>query len=235
MTQHQICKHQGLPLDTVLHYTKYPHPADAEEILGKEESMDYTLEVYTDGSKGDSGIGAGIAIFKQHGIIDQLQYKLHDRYSNNHAEQIAIFKALEAVKSFNSLEGRPKTAIIYTDSRITIDSLLNTTSHGNIIDNFRQQTRELTAQNWTIHYSWVKAHVGNFGNELADNIAKSAARNTNLQHCYGRIPESDVLRSLQEESLLQWEREWQATTKGEMTKSYFQKISLSLEYLLQGT
>jgi len=33
----------------------------------------------------------------------------------------------------------------------------------------------LERTNWTIAFSWVKAHVGIYGNELADKLAEAAA------------------------------------------------------------
>ncbi|KAJ4426469.1 hypothetical protein ANN_27283 [Periplaneta americana] len=59
------------------------------------------------------------------------------------------------------------------------------------------------------------------GNELRDKLAKRAARNKDLEVCYERIPESEWLRVLQEESMSQWEKDWQTTTQGPVTKSYF--------------
>ena len=79
--------------------------------------------------------------------------------------------------------------------------------------------RILNQQHWTIHYSWIQADAGNFGNELADNLAKAAAKDSNLQPCYEHVPESHFLREL-EECVVKWEREWQETSKGEITKSY---------------
>lgn len=194
------------------------------EITETQERTDYTLVIYTDGSKGDSGVGAGIVIFMEDSLTHQIQYKLHDRCSNNQAEQIAILKALETIESLENLHITQKRALIYTDSRITLDSLKNSRNHNNIIENIRQQMRILNNHNWTIHYSWVKAHVGNFGNELADNLAKAATRNDNLQTCYQKIPESDLLRELQEDCVVKWDREWQETTNGEITKSYFPTV-----------
>jgi len=34
--------------------------------------------------------------------------------------------------------------------------------------------------NWKIQLSWVKAHVGIQGNELADTLAKEAATNSDI-------------------------------------------------------
>jgi len=62
------------------------------------------------------------------------------------------------------------------------------------------------------------------GNELADHLAKSAARDGRLQVCYDRMPKSNVLRAREEVSVTQWEREWQSTPKGEVTKSFFPTV-----------
>ena len=57
--------------------------------------MEYMIEVYTDGSKSENGIGSGIAVFIDKHLTFQLKYKLADRCSNNQTEQLAIVKALE--------------------------------------------------------------------------------------------------------------------------------------------
>jgi ribonuclease HI len=48
----------------------------------------------------------------------------------------------------------------------------------------------LEKENWNIEYTWIKAHAGNYGNELADRLAKEAARNSDI--CYNRVPESEI-------------------------------------------
>ncbi|KAJ4437918.1 hypothetical protein ANN_13857 [Periplaneta americana] len=77
-----------------------------------------------------------------------------------------------------------------------------------------RETRELAQKtdkkaetlNWTIHFAWVKAHVGLAGNELADHLAKQAARNNEIPVSFDRIPVSDIMRELQEESVVKWEK-----------------------------
>jgi hypothetical protein len=64
------------------------HPADAVRIT--EIPEDDEIKIYTDGSKNDNGVGAGIAIVIEGKLEQQLKYKLHNNCSNNQAEQLAI-------------------------------------------------------------------------------------------------------------------------------------------------
>ena len=63
------------------------------------------IEVYTDGSKCENGVGSGIAIFIDKHPTFQLKCKLLERCSNIHAEQLAIAKA-EKMKDFILLAGK---------------------------------------------------------------------------------------------------------------------------------
>ena len=97
------------------------HPADTVRIT--ELTEDEEIQIYTDGSKNDNGIGAGIAIFIKGKLEQQLKYKLHNKCSNNKTEQMAIVKAIEAIENIYIKDSRRRTATIYTDSRVTIQSL----------------------------------------------------------------------------------------------------------------
>jgi ribonuclease HI len=57
---------------------------------------------------------------------------------------------------------------------------------------------ELERNNWKIDFSWIKAHAGHYGNELADQLAKEAASNNDISECYQKIPKSEVLCELNE-------------------------------------
>jgi ribonuclease HI len=137
------------------------------------ESKVYTVEVFTDGRKSDEGVGSGIVMFINNIPVYQMQYKLGNGCSNNQSEQFAIMKALEKMEELQDLQ---RTTVIHTDSRITLDSLKNSKNHNFLLEEMRQKIRILHSRNWSIDFGWVKAHTGIHGNELADRLAKQAAR-----------------------------------------------------------
>ena len=50
-------------MDNALAYKDWPHPADCPIITVSEDNNDPTIQAYTDGSKGEQGVGTGAAIF----------------------------------------------------------------------------------------------------------------------------------------------------------------------------
>jgi len=67
-------------------------------------------------------------------MVAQLKLKLDSRCSNNQAKQLIIVKALEATESLHEKSNYPCTATIFTDSRVTLDSLHNINSHAYLVD-----------------------------------------------------------------------------------------------------
>ena len=118
-------------------------------------------------------MGSGTAIFVNKHLTLQLTYKLADKCSNNQAEQLTIDKALEKLQDFRHLKERQRYAPIHTDIKITLDATANARHHQNLVEQIR--VRRLEKDNWTIHFTWMKAHNDNFGNELADQLANKAA------------------------------------------------------------
>jgi len=159
-------------IDEPKQYREWTHPVKAIILKEKCEEREYTIEVYTDGSKSPSGVGAGIAIFKNKHLLFQLRYKLAERCSNNQAEQLAIAKALEKIQDLSHLQENQRTAAIHTDSKITPDAIANLRNHQNLVEQIREEIRRLEKDNWTVHFTWVKAHNNIYGNEPADQLAK---------------------------------------------------------------
>jgi ribonuclease HI len=162
-----------------------------------------TIQIYTDGSKNEQGVGAGVAIFSGKELVTKLKYKLDNRCSNNQAEQLVIAKALEALETTDIDENSPRTAAIITDSRISLDSIKNV-NHSYLIKEIRERLSKLERSNLTVAFAWVKAHARILRNELADQLAKTGAQAKDKTTSYSRIPLNTLFRELEEESKLQW-------------------------------
>jgi len=108
-------------------------------IEGEEESL-HLIQAYTDGSKSDLRLGAGVVIFLDNNIIETMQYRLNERCSNNQAEQMAILKALEYIQK---MEPEEKIVLVHTDSKITLQILRNKKKHTKFIEQIRTLVQEM--------------------------------------------------------------------------------------------
>ena len=77
---------------------------------------------------------------------------------------------------------------------------------------------------WKIEFSWAKAHVGIYGNEMADRPAKEAARSKDTNIAFNRIPKSTLYYEAQEEAKRQWQSKWEKCPRAALTKQYFPKV-----------
>lgn len=207
-------------VDIPVSYKNWSHPAEFQRIRESNVSKDYAVEVFTDGSKSEYGVGSGIVVFINAILECQMRFKLADECSNNQAEQLAILRALEKIEEIQDIQ---RMAVIHTDSRITLDSLKNSKNHNYLIEEIRQKIKTLQFKDWTIDFGWVRAHAGTYGNEVADRLAKQAAR-VRETVSYSKIPKCAVMNRLRRASGEKWEAEWQQTTKGTQTRQYFPNI-----------
>ena len=221
-------------IDNVVELKDWKHPADAVGITEAKDCKDQLVQVYTDGSKCEVGVGSGAVIFIGQEIATQMKLKLDSRCSNNQTEQLAIIKALETIESINTLDNSSRTATVYTESRITLDSLHNANNHAYRIEEIRRLSR-LKDTKWKMEFSWVKAHAGIYWNEIVDRLAKEAARSTDAETAFNRIPISTLYYELEEEAKQQWQKEWKKCTKAAITKEYFPTVQERLSMNIRVT
>jgi len=100
-------------------------------------------QVYTDGRKQEQGVGSGTVIYKGSELFAKLKFKLDNRCSNNQAEQLAILKALEKLEVPNRQSINPLSTTIFTDSRITLDSLQYYNNQGFLVEEIRKMVASL--------------------------------------------------------------------------------------------
>jgi len=114
-----------------------------------------------------------------------------------------ILKALEYIQYSKSDE---KTVLVYTDRWITLQLLQNEKKSTHIIEKIKTKLIEMEQQECIVEFSWIKAHAGHRGNELADKPAKEAVSSKTIE-VYTRIPKSAVCSELKEQSVKQWKNE----------------------------
>ena len=101
-----------------------------------------------------------------------------------------------------------------------MDSLRHVNNHAYFFE-IRKRVASLESYEWKITFSWVKAHVGIYGNELADRLAKEAARSNGTNIAFNRISRSTLYYEAEEEAKQQWQDEWRTCDKAAITKQYF--------------
>ena len=148
-------------------------------------------------------------------------------------EQLAIVEALMKLRDMHKVQGCQQTTAIHTDNRITQEAIANPRNHHTLVELIREEIRKLADDGWTVHFSWVKAHDNYRGNELADQLAKEAACDSNLKITYNKYPKSAVTSELKCLELQKWHSEWDSTNIGILTKTFFPKIKDRLARRLQ--
>ena len=100
------------------------------------------------------------------------------------------------------------------------------------MEEIRHQLSEMKKMQWHIQFCWVKAHVGIQGNETAGAMAKEAATRTDTPESYDKVPKSVVKSELEVLSFKKWQREWDQSSKGQITKQYFPDVAARLNMKL---
>jgi ribonuclease HI len=146
---------------TCIHtHTHTSHRADAVTIKEVTDNEEALVQAYTEGSKHEQGVRSGAAIFIGKEVVAQIRLKLDNRLSIYQAEQLAIVRALEAIESLHNKAINPRTATIFTDSGVTLDSLCNVNNHAYLVEEIRKRVASLESYEWKIKFSWVRPTYG---------------------------------------------------------------------------
>jgi len=70
------------------------------------------------------------------------------------------------------------------------------------LEEIRKKAIVLEKHNWTIAFTWIKAHAGNYGNELADKLAKKATRRFDIS--FNRNPKREIIQRVKDHSRASW-------------------------------
>ena len=73
----------------------------------------------------------------------------------------------------------------------------------------------------TYIHIYIHNYVGIHVNELADRLAKEAARSEGTNYEFNKIPKSFLYHEAAEEAIQKWQAEWTTCNKVAATKQYF--------------
>ena len=129
-----------------------------------------------------------MVIFVNNELITRHKCRLNHRCSKNKAQKLANVKGLNLLKYLEIAENKPRTIGVYTHSRITTDSLKKATNHNYFNEEINNRLINLRRAKWMIEISWIKAHAGNLGNELAHRLTKDAPSDKYIRVFFAMIP-----------------------------------------------
>ncbi|XP_049316976.1 uncharacterized protein LOC125779747 [Bactrocera dorsalis] len=125
-----------------------------------------TLRWYTDGSKMSEGIGAGIV-----GPRTKLSIPMGEFPSIFQAEVFAISQCIDINLHRNY---RNERIAILSDSQAALKAISSYEIKSRLVQECRERLNSLAEKN-QVHLIWVPGHKGIAGNELADELARTAA------------------------------------------------------------
>ncbi|GBM62879.1 hypothetical protein AVEN_38407-1 [Araneus ventricosus] len=137
---------------------------DGEAYISRKD----IINISTDGSKTEHGVGAAFCVLTNDIWVYQWSAKLND---NNTVFQAELTALHEAVIYASHLPNH-NTSNIHIDNRASI----MTSSNPKSTNETARKIFKILLSSPRIKVSWVKAHAGNIGNERADQLAKDATQ-----------------------------------------------------------
>ena len=135
-----------------------------------------TAACFTDGSKLDSGSTGAAVYFPSLPETDvETSAGLGTTASVFQAEVHAISMAANLANRYKDVLGN-RDLSIYSDSQAAIKSLTKIKLCSKVVSSCIEELNNLSLHR-RVCVTWVKAHVGTHGNEMADSLAKKAAAN----------------------------------------------------------
>ena len=175
----------------------------AEEFIQnfRAHRHDVDYEIYTDGSKSKSGVGAGFGMIGDACGGGFIGRRLHPMSSVFTAELYAIKAALVSLRVYQN-----RSCVIYSDSRSALQAIQKFGSTNKVVQEIYELIVGLSRRRVTVSFCWIPSHVGIEGNELADKAAKAAAANGVVRRL--EVPDSDVIAYIKEKMKERWEEAW---------------------------
>ncbi|GBN02450.1 hypothetical protein AVEN_173724-1 [Araneus ventricosus] len=179
------------------------------------------LMIFTDGSKIDGRVGCAFVVFYNKTELDYRKFRLNESSTVFMAEVIAI----QQVVQYGRANDLGQVNII-SDSRSALMALSAVEEARDIINNIKEDIKEYKGK---ITLTWIRAHIGNFGNERADQLAKEATLISDETIRF--VPSRNQIRNEGNKIIKDmWQNRWNDSKNARWTKNLIDKVNVDRLY-----
>ena len=171
------------------------------------ENFSESVQIYTDGSKSDSGVGCS-AVIPSH---SEKLVTLHKSASVFTAELYAILAALTLTFTLPD----KKEFTIISDSLSSLEAIQNLSPENQIVCRIRKHLHNLKKMGKEIKLIWVPGHIGIPGNERADRRANASAKQTSYSSTL-QLSLQDFKFVVKNYFLKKWQDSWHQTLNNKL-------------------
>ena len=165
---------------------------DTDSFTNTELPIQSQINVYTDGSSTDTHVGSGFTITKHNKILSEGSRRLPDEATVFQAELMAIKMAMFALAG--KLTPEDRYVKVFSDSRASIQALNSAIVTSQLVKDTVAALNLVGGKVLRLEIAWIKAHVGHWGNERADQLARES--NTLIHNVHGISPPYSHFKSM---------------------------------------
>jgi ribonuclease HI len=179
------------------------------------------VTIFTDGSKLNGLVGAGVVVFYRKEIVHKAVARLPAWATVYQAELYAVAMAAKYIQS--TTIRNIKYVKIFIDNQSVIKALDAPVIRDNSVRLTALELNQATTMVSSIKLVWVKAHNGNTGNELADELAKSGTLLPEVSTNDIPYPPAELRRIISEHILEEWIQDWTQYPLARQSKFFLPK------------
>ncbi|GBN11602.1 hypothetical protein AVEN_245635-1 [Araneus ventricosus] len=152
-----------------------PQPSERSPInlVSYYKNIEHSFPVvcFTDGYKINSKVGLAFVVFQGHIETEVHQFRIRDECSVFQVELLCIAQTVNWIRSNENLSSN---FLICSDSLSSLYVLNYVTSSNQLIVKTETSLSFLQGRGVQVFFSFVQCHIGIYGNERADWLAKEA-------------------------------------------------------------